>query len=175
MEYVESGNVFETAMVEQFREAMKIWQAEFEAALDKPTQRWQDQLKGTTAVLEKNNSNAETNNNRGIDAAIKGQYETAISEFARAVRKNPIYTDAYFNRGIVYIAIGQLGQAISDFTKVIELNPKSTEVRFSRALVCFANGQYDKAWRDVHKIQSIGLPIPPGFLKNLHKASGTEK
>jgi len=209
LEYVESGNVFETAMVEQLREAIKSWQAEFEETLDKPTQRWQDRLRGKAATPDKNTGNPETYNNRGIDAAIQGRYETAISEFSRACRKKPAYADAYYNRGLVYVAIGQLGKAISDFTRIIEINPESTEayihrgtiyvtmnqydqaildftrtieidpkcdeIYFRRALACFAKGRYDKAWQDVHKLQSLGLTIPPGFLKNLRKVSGMAK
>jgi len=209
LEYIESGSVFETAMAEQLREAMNIWQAEFEEALHKPKQQWRDRLRGKTESSDKNTGNSVTYNNRGIDAAIKGRYETAISEFTRACRKNPAYADAYYNRGLVYIAIGQLGKAISDFTRTIEITPESaepyihrgnihvtmnqydqviqdftkaleidperTEIYFRRALACFAQGQYDKAWQDVNKIQSMGLPIPRGFLKNLHKISRLEK
>ena len=205
LEYVESGNIFETAMVKQLREAMNIWQAEFEETLDKPTQRWQDRLRGKDATPEINIGSAETYNSRGIDAAIQGRYETAISEFTRACRKNSENADAYYNRGLVYVAIGQSGKAISDFTRIIENNPESSEayihrgniyvtmnqydqaitdftrtieldpkcaeIYFKRALACFAKGRYDKAWQDVHKLQSMGLAIPPGFLKNLRKVS----
>lgn len=204
LEYIESGTVFETAMTEQLREAIKIWQAEFEETLNKPIEKWQDQLRGKTALTD-----IEIYNNRGIEAAIEGRFETAISEFSRACRKDPAYADAYYNRGLVYVAIGQLGPAISDFsqtieidpefadayshrgqlyvtmsqydlavsdfTKILEINPDSAEIYFIRAMVLFAHGQYNKSWQDVHKIQNMGLPIPPGFLKNLHKVSRIEK
>jgi len=209
LEYIETGNVFETKMLELLRGTMEIWQTEFEETLNKPQQRWQDQLRGKSETIEKTTSTAEAYNNRGIDAAVKGQYETAISEFARAFRKNSAYADAYYNRGLVYVAIGQLGpaisdftktleinpdfidayvkrgnihvtmcqydQAISDFTKVLETDPKCTEVCFKRALVGFAKGQYEKAWEDVHKIQSMGLSVPSGFLTNLRRVSKREK
>ena len=210
LKYIESGSVFETAMAEQFREAIDIWQAEFEEALNKQKQQWQDQLRGKTELSDKNTAgNSAAYNTRGIDAAIQGQYETAISEFTRACRKNPAYADAYFNRGLVYIAIGQSGKAISDFTRTIEITPESVEayihrgnihitmneydqaiqdfskvleidpelaeIYFRRALVCFAQGRYDDVWQDVHKIQSMGFPIPRGFLKYLHKVSQIEK
>jgi tetratricopeptide (TPR) repeat protein len=209
LKYIESGSVFETAMAEQFREAIDIWQAEFEEALNKQKQQWQDQLRGKTESPDKNTGNSGTYNNRGIDAAIQGRYETAISEFTRACRKDPACADAYYNRGLVYVAIGQSGKAISDFaraieiipefsevyihkgsihvtmhqydqaiqdfTKAIEIAPERAEIYFRRALICFSQGRYDNAWQDVHKIQSMGFPIPRGFLKNLHKVSQIEK
>jgi tetratricopeptide (TPR) repeat protein len=207
--YIESGNVFETAMTEQLREAMNIWQEEFEEVLNIQKQQWQNRLQGKTESPDTNTDNPDNYNNRGIEAAIKGRYETAISEFTRACRKNPVYADAYYNRGLVYVAIGQSGKAISDFARVIEIIPEFTEayihkgkihvtmrqydqaiqdftkaieiapergeIYFRRALACFAQGKYDQAWQDVHKIQSMGLSMPPGFLYNLRKVSGTEK
>ncbi len=209
LEYIETGKVFETKMVEQLREAINIWQAEFEEGINKPEQQWQDHLQGQFEAIEKNTSSAEAYNNRGIEAAKKGEYETAISEFTRVFQKNPGHANAYYNRGLVYVAIGQLGQAISDFTqtieikpefteaythrgriyvtmnqydqaipdftKVLEMDPKCAKVYFRRALVYFAKGLYVKAWQDVREIQSLGLPVPQGFLKNLRKASGIEK
>jgi tetratricopeptide (TPR) repeat protein len=207
--YIESGSVFETAMTEQLREAINIWQAEFEEALDIQNQLWQNQLRGKTESPDITTGNPDNYNNRGIDAAIKGRYETAISEFTRACRKNPEHADAYYNRGLVYVAIGQTGKAISDFTEVIEIipefveayihkgkihvtmrqydqaiqdftkaieiAPERAEIYFRRALACFAQGKYDDAWQDVHKIQSMELTIPPGFLYNLRRVSGTEQ
>ncbi len=148
LQYIESSSVFETAMTEQLREAMHIWQAEFEEALNKPKQQWQDRLRGKTETPGKNTDNSGTYNNRGIDAAIQGRYETAILEFTRACRKNPAYADAYYNRGLVYVAIGQLGKAISDFTQTIEINPESAEAYIHRANSYVTMNQYDQAIQD---------------------------
>jgi len=209
LDYIESGNVFETAMTEQLKETMNEWQVEFEESLNKLKQQWQDQLRGKIESLDTYSDSSETNNNRGVDAAVQGQYETAISEFTRACRKNPAYADAYYNRGLVYVAIGQLGEAISDFTQTIEITPEfgeayihrgniyvtmnkydqaisdftrgiemepnRAEIYFRRTLAFFAKGNYENALQDVKKIQSMGLQIPPGFLKNLEKVSQIER
>jgi tetratricopeptide (TPR) repeat protein len=209
LNYIESGNVFETAMTEQLKEMMNEWRAEFEESLNKPKQQCLDRLRGKTELSDTNSDSSEINNNRGIDAAVQGQYETAILEFTRACRKNPAFADAYYNRGLIYITIGQLGkaisdftqtieitpefaeayihrgdiyvimnkydQAISDFTRSIEMEPNRAEVYFRRTLAFFANGQYDNALQDVQKIQSMGLHIPPGFLKNLERVSHIER
>ena len=155
LKYIESGNVFETAMTEQLREAMDIWQAEFEEALDKPKRQWQDGLRGKIEAPVKNTGNSESYNNRGIDAAIQGRYETSISEFTRACRKNPAYTDAYFNRGLVYVAIGQLGKAESDFTQTVEINPELAEAYIHRGNIYVAMNQYEQAIQDFTKALEI--------------------
>ncbi len=155
LEYIKTSKVFETKMVEQLREVIKIWQAEFEEALNKPQQLWQDQLRGKSKSIEKKASNAEVYNNRGIDAAKKGQYETSISEFTRAFRKNPAYADAYYNRGLVYVTIGQLGPAISDFTQTIEINPEFTDAYVNRGNIHVTMSQYDQAISDFTKVLEI--------------------
>jgi len=44
-----------------------------------------------------------------------------------------------------------------------------------RAVGYCIKGEYDKAWEDVHKVQSLGYQVYPGFLKTLREASGREK
>jgi len=41
-----------------------------------------------------------------------------------------------------------------------------------RSLALYARGHYEKAWEDVRNIQSLGLPVPAGFLESLRAASG---
>jgi tetratricopeptide (TPR) repeat protein len=165
LEYIQSGNVFETAMAEQLREAMDIWQTEFEETLNKPPQSLQDQFRGSQESPDENLSNAQTYNHRGIDAALEGRYETAISEFTRAFRKNPAFADAYFNRGLVYIAIGQLGPAITDFSQTIEINPGFTEAYTHRGQLYISMGQYDQAISDFTKILELDQKIIEVYFK----------
>jgi tetratricopeptide (TPR) repeat protein len=155
LEYFESSNVFETKMHELLRRTMKKWQAEFEETLNKPQQQWQDQLRGNIESIEKTTITAEAYNNRGINAANEGQYETAISEFTRAFKKNPAYADAYYNRGLVYITIGQLGPAISDFTQTIEINPELIDAYAKRGNIHVTMNQYDQAISDFTKVLEI--------------------
>ena len=207
--YLESGKVFETRMTSRLKGSMKEWQAEFERAFDKPRRRWQDRLQGRMDISEVEREDANSYNNRGIVSAQKGQYETAIANFARAFQRNPVFAEAYFNRGHVYVAIGQLSRGISDFSKAVEIKPGFAEgfidrgliyaamsqydlavsdfsraveidptradVYFRRSLVCCAKGEYDQAWEDVHKIKSLGLAVPAGYLAHLRAASERQR
>jgi len=203
--HMESGKVFETRMMNDLKQAMKKWQAQFDAALNKPQQQPLDKLRGQTEVTATNPEDPNTSNSLGIAAARAGQYEAAISNFTRAQQRDVTFADAWYNRALVYLAIGQLGRAISDFTKVIEIEPNLTEgyidrgliymsmnqydeaildftraveivptlseVYFRRSLVCYAKGQYDRAWEDVERVQSLGLSVPPEFLRLLRIVS----
>jgi len=154
-EYVESGKVFETRIKHELQGNMKKWQAEFKKALNKPEQHWQDQLKGETKALEREPSDAEVYNNRGIASAKSGQYETAISDFTRAIKRIPGLAEAYYNRGLVYVALGQLNQGVSDFTKALEIKPRFTEACTKRGHLYFAMDQYDQAISDFTKVLEI--------------------
>ncbi|MHC4169349.1 MAG: tetratricopeptide repeat protein [Planctomycetota bacterium] len=207
--YLESGKVFETRQANRLEQDMTRWQAEFENTLGKPKTRWQDRLQGRMDVDGMDPDDARVYNNRGIASAERGQYETAISNFTRASRRDPVFAEAYFNRAFVYLAIGQLGRAIADFgktveirpklaagyierglihtnmdqhdeavadfTKTLEIDPARAEIYLRRSLVCCAVGKYDQAWKDVHKIKSLGLKVPTGYLRYLRAASERQK
>lgn len=150
--YIESGKVFEVRMTNKLKKNMEKWQAEFESTLNKPQLRWQDQLQGESEISEENTNKAEAYNRRGIASANNGQYETAISNFAKAFQKNPGFAKAYYNRGLVYTALGQLSQGISDFTKALEIKPKFNEAYIKRGHLNVAMGEYDQAIKDFTKV-----------------------
>ena len=61
-------------------------------------------------------------NNRGNAYGDRGDYDRAIDDYNKAIKRNP-NADAYYNRGIVYGDKGDYDRAIDDYNKVIELNP----------------------------------------------------
>lgn len=150
--YIESGGIFETRMTRQLQQNMKTWQTEFEKALNKQDQQWQDRLLECTPASETDSDDPNTCNNRGIALANEGRYEAAIIQFTRAFQRNPAFSEACYNRGLVDLAIGQLGQAISDFSKAVEINRGFVEGYVSRAPIYVALGRYDEAISDFTKI-----------------------
>jgi len=114
-------------------------------------------------------------NNRGWEYLRKDEYDLAISDFNKSIEIKPNDAGAYLNRAAAYSKKGQHDLAISDFNKSIEINPNNARAYSDRGLACYQKGEYDKAWEDIHKAQSMGLKVPPEFLKNLREASGREK
>lgn len=82
---------------------------------------------------------------------------------------------AYINRGAAYAKKGQHDLAISEFTKAIAINPRHADAYYNRAVAYSCTGKYEETWDDVHKAQSLGAQVHPGFLKALCDASGRER
>jgi len=155
--HMESGKVFETRMINDLRQAMRKWQVQFEASLNKSQQQPLDKLRGQIEVMAMSPEDPNACNSRGIAAAREGRYEAAISNFTRAQQRDVTCTDAWYNRALVYLAIGQLGRAVSDFTKVIEIEPNLTEGYIDRGIIYMDMSQYDEAISDF----TLALEIDP--------------
>jgi tetratricopeptide (TPR) repeat protein len=82
--------------------------------------------------------------------------------------------EEYYNSGNDNKDQGNYAQAISDYTKAIEIDPHNEVSYNNRALVYYYEKEYDKAWADAHKIEELGYPVEPEFLKMLKEASGRE-
>jgi tetratricopeptide (TPR) repeat protein len=128
-----------------------------------------------TKATEVNPGLTEAYYNRGLHYAMKGEYDRAILDYNKAIEMAPKMAKAYYNRGNAYIAQGQYDQTILDYTKAIEINPRLGSAYYNRALAYYDKREYNKAWQDVHKAESLGCQIQPGFLKVLRKASGRVK
>ena len=113
---------------------------------------------------------------RGMARYEKGEIDGAISDFTKAIKKNPRFGMAYYYRGMANLRKSENDQAIADYTSAIEIDPQRFAVAYAeRALIYFVKKEYDKAWEDVHKAQSLGQEVREGFLKALREASGRKK
>ena len=114
--------------------------------------------------------------NRGVARFKKGETDRAISDFTKAIKKNPRFGMAYYYRAMAYSRKKEYDQAIADYTKAIEIDAQRFAVAYAeRALIYYVEKEYDKAWEDVHKAESLGVEVRPGFLKTLREASGRKK
>jgi len=163
--YLQSGSVFETRMTNSLKSDMKKWQEQFESALGRQKTRWQDRLEGYVDAAGLDTEDAAAYNNRGITSAKAGQYETAISNFARAMQRDPTFAPAYINRGLVYLAIGQLGGAASDFGNAVEIRPEFAQGYIERGLIHAAMDLHDKAISDFTKAVEIDPTLAEIYLR----------
>jgi len=114
--------------------------------------------------------------NRGIARFKKGENDRALSDFTKAIKMNPRFGMAYYYRGMAYHRKKEYNQVISDYTRAIEIDPQRFAVAYAeRAFIYYVKKEYDKAWEDVHKAESLGQEVRPGFLKTLRKDSGRKK
>ena len=98
---------------------------------------------------------------QGISQARKGDYETAIDFFNKAIASNPQSAEAYYHRGLAYYNTGNPEQAIADYDSSLNLDSR-VNVYLSRA----------KAFLDLDKIQSsiIDLQVVFSLDPNCDKA-----
>jgi tetratricopeptide (TPR) repeat protein len=114
-------------------------------------------------------------NNLGTVHMAEGEYDEAISCFAKALKARRKSPEAYCNRGTAYYEKGDYDRAVDDFNKAIELNPEFVDAYYNRAVVYYHKKQYDKSWDDVHKAQNLGHKIGANFLEALREISGREE
>ena len=98
---------------------------------------------------------------QGISQARKGDYETAIDSFNKAIASNSQSAEAYHHRGLAYYNSGNLEQAIADYDSSLSLDSQ-VNVYLSRA----------KAFLDLNEIQSsiIDLQVVFSLDPNCDKA-----
>jgi tetratricopeptide (TPR) repeat protein len=85
---------------------------------------------------------------RGLVAAEKGDYQTAIADYSEAIRLKPNFAEALVNRGLNYDELRQHDKAIADFSEVSRLKPYSATGFYVRGVAYYALKQYDKAVAD---------------------------
>jgi len=92
---------------------------------------------------------------RGFAHHDKGNLDSAIADFGRAILLNPVFAAAYVNRGFSYSEKGDFDKAIADFEAGLEFEPGNTLVKqslvmmyISRGLAFSENGDIGSARRD---------------------------
>ena len=97
--------------------------------------------------------------NRAYDEGQKGNRETAIEYYTRAIELNPEYVDAYNNRGNAYDDIKEYEKAISDYNRAIELNPEYAMAYENLSELYITTGNYKSALEAITEALSLSLQI----------------
>jgi tetratricopeptide (TPR) repeat protein len=71
-------------------------------------------------------SEAQREYSKGLSAARKGDHQTALDHFQKAVGIDPEFADAYANLGAAEVSLGQLEQSVEQFQKAVGLVPDHT-------------------------------------------------
>ena len=67
---------------------------------------------------------AEVYCDRGIALDDKGEYDSAILVFDKAIDLRPDYADAFAHRGIAYERLGEINSALADYRRQYELGSR---------------------------------------------------
>jgi tetratricopeptide (TPR) repeat protein len=93
--------------------------------------------------------------NLGVYYSLKGRYEDALGNYAKALTANPGFAEAYNSRGILYASTGRYDDAFSDYTKAIQADPKSAGAYNNRGVLYAGRGRYADALEDLDKALSL--------------------
>ena len=92
---------------------------------------------------------------RANESIVKGEYDSAVSDFNEAIKLNPSDASVYLNRGRAYSNKKSYDLAIEDYNKVIELNPKEAMAYFNRGESYEKKGNALQAIGDYQKVLEL--------------------
>ena len=99
---------------------------------------------------------AEFYNTRGNEKGDSGDTYGAISDFTKAIEKNPNYDSAYVNRGATKFKLKDYYGAIADYNKAIEINPSDATYYTVRGWIRYQLGDIKRACSDLRKGAYMG-------------------
>ncbi len=83
-------------------------------------------------IIRQDTNTTFTNNIQGELYAQNGQFNQAMDEFNKIIKRTPRYPVAYYNRGNMYAQQEDFLKAIDDYSKAIELSPYYEEAYNNR-------------------------------------------
>ncbi|MFA5383053.1 MAG: tetratricopeptide repeat protein [Candidatus Micrarchaeia archaeon] len=102
-------------------------------------------------ILEDNQIQSITYDNKGTANAVLEKYEEAIENYDKAIELNPKDAGVYNNRGVAKAILKRYIEAIKDFDKAIELNPNYASVYNNRGAAKAKLEKYKEAIKDFDK------------------------
>jgi tetratricopeptide (TPR) repeat protein len=110
--------------------------------------------------------------NRGNAYGKKGDDDSAIADYSRAIQLRPDYAKAFHNRGDAYMRKGDYDRAIADFSQAIQFEPEYARAFGNRGFAYMRKRDYDHAIADFERY----LQLEPndekarGFLEKAQQA-----
>ncbi len=92
---------------------------------------------------------------RGDGSLAKGDPDSAIADYSKAIELRPMETSVYLNRGVAYLGKKSYDLAILDFSKVIELDPARSVAYLNRGNTFEKKGEVQKALTDFQKAADL--------------------
>jgi tetratricopeptide (TPR) repeat protein len=120
--------------------------------------RYGKALDDFTAVLEsgKNNEPYKVYLNRGISYQYLQEYESAMTDFTKAIELNDTSASVYQGRAMLYYEMKDYSAAVNDFNKVLELGQENAAILFNLGMSYFRLEQKDKACPLLQKSCTLG-------------------
>ncbi|HEV7643733.1 MAG TPA: TonB family protein [Pyrinomonadaceae bacterium] len=92
---------------------------------------------------------------RGDGSLAKGDPDSAIADYSKAIELRSMEPSAYLNRGVAYLNKKSYDLSILDFSKVIELEPARSVAYLNRGNAFEKKGEIQKALTDFQKAADL--------------------
>ncbi len=92
---------------------------------------------------------------RGDGSLAKGDSDSAVADYSKAIELRSMEPSSYLNRGVAYLNKKSYDLAILDFSKVIELDPARSVAYLNRGNVFEKKGETQKALTDFQKAADL--------------------
>jgi tetratricopeptide (TPR) repeat protein len=102
-------------------------------------------------------NNAHLYFSRGHIYSQKGLTKKAISDFQKAIKIDPYFSDAYYNLGNMLMLINEIEYAIEKYTNCLRLTPNFADAIINRAQAYFLLKQINLAISDAEKYLSLTI------------------
>ncbi len=93
----------------------------------------------------------------------KGDWESALADYNKAIELKPNYAETYVFRGIALEATGRLFGGLPDYNKAIELKPEYVEAYYYRGLDEQEKQDWDEAIADYAKVIELKPNLTPAY------------
>jgi protein O-mannosyl-transferase len=113
--------------------------------------------------------------NLGIACAERGDHETAISHYTRAIELDPDSAEAYYNLALAFQAKAEPERALADYSRAIELRPAYAEAHNNRGNLYAAGSQFDPAIRDFTRAITLRPQYTEALANRGHAYQATGK
>jgi tetratricopeptide (TPR) repeat protein len=116
---------------------------------------WKNTETLCTEVIQKNPERFDCYYFRGLEKCGKGNLQSAILDFDKAILLKPELPEAYYNRGLVYKELGKNEFAMLDYNMAIKLKPDYAEAYNNMGMVNYESGDLKSAMVNYNKAISL--------------------
>lgn len=124
---------------------------------------WGDEFLFWSDVVRKSPNKARPHNDLGLAYFKKGDFDSALEQYNRAIELDGTIEEAYNNRGVVYTKRMQNDLALADFNKAIEIRPRYADALNNRGVIYKRKGMFDMALRDYAEALRYNMVYPDIF------------
>lgn len=112
---------------------------------------------------------------KGVQLALKGQYDDAIKEYEQTLKYNPSSPETYNNLGFAYMDKGDIDKAIESQKKAVELNPGLANGYYGLAMALEKKGDKPGALNNWKEFAKLSQPHSKWWMKAQDHIKDLEK